>query len=651
MAAFPFRTDEGAAKFYAKRSETLEKVLQEGPDNLATLMPRIMEDFLCNPTDDPFQFICNWYARKEYDYDMRLFHVGNEEDGKTIKEMSLFAGNIMRKVSFEDIRNTPALRKEFAKKIGDGLLHLLEQAATPMLPEESEAAANNLAAAFDVADNAADPVFSAPSSDASETSGNELSTADQVESDSELAKNASKRKVSFGGGIQADFSGGEMTANAGMLLIKKFCKEMKLDLCMHQIFKLTDQRKRQNVAHPYSDMIIQIIYTTIAGFYTDASAKAVVNDPTFKAILNGAKAASQPSICRMFQNMDQKAVDSLNDVLKAMREIVYALSLPSVVVFDIDTTHVDTYGHQEKAAYCTHYQSVGFHPQVMFDALTRDPIKAELRPGSEYCSKPAADFLRPVFEEYREKYPSVRIILRADSGYAAPEVYELCEEFGVEYLIRLKDNPVLRSTFKTVEAEMAFKMTEDVLKPYLLATEGTYQAKSWMTPRRVIGALDKKSGMFLADWMFIVTNVTPDQLSSYKVVETYRGRGIAETFIGECKRSFGILHVSSESFLANSARFLVHIIAYAVYNWFSRLAGKDLFGKYRSETIRDILLRIPAKVTVSSRYTTFHMAGNYQSKDLFFGVYDNIDRVVAELKAALANHQGELMMYASKLAA
>ncbi len=651
MAVFPFRTDEAAAQFCAKHSKALEKVFQEGPNNLAALMPEIMEDFLRNPADDPFQFICNWYARKEYDYDMRLFCVGNEKDSKTIEKMKLFAGNIMREVSFEDIRSNPVLRKEFARKIGDGLLHLLTQAATPMLPEESEAAANNLAVAFDMAGNEADPVFSTASSEASNTSGNDSSIAGQVETGSEQAKNNSKRKVSFGGGIQADFSGGEMTANAGMLLIKKFCKEMKLDLCIHQIFKLEDQRRRQNVAHPYSDMIIQIIYTTIAGFYTDASAKTVTNDPVFKAILNSAKAASQPSICRMFQKMDQKAVDSLNDVLKAMREIVYALSLPSLVVFDIDTTHVDTFGHQEDAAYCTHYQSVGFHPQVMFDALTRDPIKAELRPGSEYCSKHAADFLRPVFEEYREKYPSVRIILRADSGYAAPEVYELCEEFGVEYIIRLKDNPVLRSTFKTVEAEMAFKITEDSLQPYLLAAEETYGAKSWNTSRRVIGALDKKSGMFLADWMFIVTNMTPDQLSCYKIVETYRGRGIAETFIGECKRSFGILHVSSESFLANSARFLVHIIAYAVYNWFSRFAGKDLFGKYRSETIRDILLRIPAKATVSSRYTTFHMAGNYQSKDLFFDVYDSIERVAAELKVALANHQGMLMLHVSKNAA
>ena len=650
MADFPFRTVKAEVKYYAKYTNKQEKVLPNGPQNLSALMPKMMEDYLSNPTMDPYQHICNWYLfHPEYDYDMSILRAGNEESGKTIENMKRFVDKAMHTVSLEEIRKNPTLRKAFAKKIGNGLLHLLEQASTPMLPDESEAAASNLASILDIGENTTSDSDQATTSPACLENG--LKLTDCEDSVSEQPQNTSGRKVSFDGRVQAIFNGGEMTANAGLLLIKKFCKEMKLDLCMSQIFKLQDRRKRENVSHPYSDMILQIIYSTIAGFYTDTSANTVVKDPTFKAILNGSRAASQPSICRMFQNMDQKAVDSLNDVLKAMREIVYVLSCPSLVVLDIDTTHVDTYGHQEDAAYCTHYQSVGYHPLVLFDELTRDPIKAELRPGSEYCSKHAVDFLRPVFEEFQEKYPSIRIILRADSGFAAPEVYQLCEEFGVEYIIRLKENNVLRSKFAAVESEMSFKIAEDSLRPCLLAAGSTYKAGSWDTERRVIGAMDKKAGTFLADWIFIVTNITPSQLSTYGVVTTYRGRGVMETFIGECKRSFGILHVSNQSFQANAARFLVHIIAYGIYNWFSRLAGKGIFGSYRSETIRDLLFRIPAKVTTNSRYIIFHMAENHQAKDMFFAVYDGIEHVTAELNDALANYHGVLMLHANNAAA
>jgi hypothetical protein len=36
-----------------------------------------------------------------------------------------------------------------------------------------------------------------------------------------------------------------------------------------------------------------------------------------------------------------------------------------------------------------------------------------------------------------KKYPGAKILLRGDSGFAVPELYELCEEYGIEFVIRL----------------------------------------------------------------------------------------------------------------------------------------------------------------------------------------------------------------------
>ena len=657
MCPFPFKTIEGAEKYSeqfeercrAQFEEDALSVLLQGPHNLEILLPRIMEEYLMHPNGDPYQHICNWYLyHPEYDYDMAILRAGQQEDSTTINEMKTFVDTTIQRLTIQDVIQKPQLKKMLAEKLSSGLLKLLDIAQKPMSFEESEAAARALGLTWDVAENANPPFemeIATQDSLGISSSGTEKDSKNTEETETE--EENGKRKVSFDGRVQAVFNGGEMTANSGLLLIKKFCRDMHLDLCFHSVLKIIDSRKKESVTHPYQDIILQIIYTTIAGFYTDDSAKAIASDPTFRILLEKDRVASQPSICRMFQSMDEAAAESLNDVLKAMREIVYVLSCPKVVVFDIDTTHVDTYGHQEDAAYCTHYQSVGYHPLVLFDAITRDPIKAELRPGSEYCSKHASDFLRPVFEEFQEKYPSIRIILRGDSGFAAPEVYDLCEEFGVEYIIRLKENPVLREKFAVVEAEMTYKIQENGISAHCITAENTYKAQSWSCERRVIGAQDKKAGTFIADWIFIVTNFAPGNLSTDNVLLAYRGRGIMETFIGECKRSFGILHVSSMSFNANAARFLVHIIAYAIYNWFSRLAGDELFGSIRSETIRSILFRIPAKVTHNARYTVFHMAENCQYSDLFFAVYDRINSVKSKLNAALEKHQGKLMVDAA----
>ena len=38
----------------------------------------------------------------------------------------------------------------------------------------------------------------------------------------------------------------------------------------------------------------------------------------------------------------------------------------------------------------------------------------------------------------------IRILLRGDSGFATPDLYKQCEENGTSYVIRLKENGILR---------------------------------------------------------------------------------------------------------------------------------------------------------------------------------------------------------------
>lgn len=54
------------------------------------------------------------------------------------------------------------------------------------------------------------------------------------------------------------------------------------------------------------------------------------------------------------------------------------------------------------------------------------------------------DFLQPILDEYLNDYPAIRILLRGDSGFATPDLYKQCEENGTSYVIRLKENGILR---------------------------------------------------------------------------------------------------------------------------------------------------------------------------------------------------------------
>lgn len=72
------------------------------------------------------------------------------------------------------------------------------------------------------------------------------------------------------------------------------------------------------------------------------------------------------------------------------------------MIFDLDSTHSDTFGNQEMTDYNAHYQTNGYHPLITFDGLTGYFLKAELRSGDVYASKGVAAFTCQLFDHYHQ---------------------------------------------------------------------------------------------------------------------------------------------------------------------------------------------------------------------------------------------------------
>ena len=52
--------------------------------------------------------------------------------------------------------------------------------------------------------------------------------------------------------------------------------------------------------------------------------------------------------------------------------------------------------------------------------------------------------MQPVLDEYLHDYPEIPILLRGDSVFSTPDLYKQREENGTSYVIRLKENGILR---------------------------------------------------------------------------------------------------------------------------------------------------------------------------------------------------------------
>ena len=182
----------------------------------------------------------------------------------------------------------------------------------------------------------------------------------------------------------------------------------------------------------------------IAGYFEDDASDELTNDPVFKSVLEKDALASQPTVSRFFNRMDEDTLNQFLAIARVLRRKIYSIQMLQAVILDLDSTLLDAYGKQEGRAFNFHYRSNGYHPLVCYDGMTGDLIKIQLRDGTQYSCTGVVDFLQLILDEYLNDYPTIQILLRGDSGFATPDLYKQCEENGTSYVIRLKGNKILR---------------------------------------------------------------------------------------------------------------------------------------------------------------------------------------------------------------
>jgi len=162
------------------------------------------------------------------------------------------------------------------------------------------------------------------------------------------------------------------------------------------------------------------------------------------AILDKDTLASQPTLSRFFNRMDEDTLAQFNLIIRELRKVIYSIKKPEFMLFNIDSTLLDTYGNQKGEGFNYHYQAHGYHPLPCYDGLTGDLLKAELRDGTQYCGKDAGLFMKSLLDEFIGDFPDIPLYLRGDSGFALLDLYGVLEGKDCKYAIRLKENAKLR---------------------------------------------------------------------------------------------------------------------------------------------------------------------------------------------------------------
>ena len=219
--------------------------------------------------------------------------------------------------------------------------------------------------------------------------------------------------------IVIEVSSAQVSSDAGLLPIRQF--DQKLQLTAQFAAALTDRRR--DPTHSFLEMTRMRVYGILAGYEDQNDHDLLRSDPVFKLLADrspdAASLASQPTLSRFENAIDTRSLLRLEEVFFAQFIASFA-EPPQRLTLDVDTFDDPTHGEQQLTFFHGYYEQYQYLARVVTCAETDQVVMVALLHGTAAPTLGAADDLHRLVRRLRAVWPDVQILLRADSGFAAP---------------------------------------------------------------------------------------------------------------------------------------------------------------------------------------------------------------------------------------
>jgi len=432
-----------------------------------------------------------------------------------------------------------------------------------------------------------------------------------------------------GRSVVAGFDGGNITSNAGALLLGQV--DCGLGLVRRFAECFIDRRDPRYVEHQVATLVGQRIFGLALGYEDLNDHDELRKDPTFTA-LAGKLAPTLRSDCEALAgkstlnrlehtpkrhgakyhkiDCDGAKVDALLvDLFLEAHE-----RAPREIVLDLDNTDIPLFGMQEGRFFHGYYDEYCYLPLYVF--CGRHLLLARQRQANVAGADGAVEEMARMVAQIRRRWPRVRIILRADSGFSNEPLMAWCELSRVDYAFGLARNPRLQAALAE-EMAAAKRLCEASGKPARVFRDFRYETlDSWSRERRVVGKAEHTGDG--ANPRFVVTSLERTRFDARALYEDfYCARGEAENRIGEQFELFAD-RASSATMAANQLRLWFSAFAYVLVDALRRVGLRHTqFADAAVATIRLKLLKLGAQVRTSVRRIHFAIASGCPNKDEF----------------------------------
>jgi hypothetical protein len=452
--------------------------------------------------------------------------------------------------------------------------------------------------------------------------------------------------------VAADFSGGEVSSDAGALLLREVAEGSSILRRFADCF--VDYRNADLIEHSVLELVAQRTYAVALGYEDVNDHDELRRDPLLATLVGktdptgknrkrksdrGNPLAGKSTINRLELADPEKAAQHRYHKIVCESESIDRFFVdvyldahktpPKEIVLDFDATDDPLHGHQEGRFFHGYYGCYCYLPLYVFagDHL----LLARLRPSDIDASAGTLEELSRIVAQIRGRWPKVRIIVRGDSGFARNDTMTWCENNGVNYIFGLQRNPRLCKAIERQlkKSQRRYHQTKKASRRFRDFRYRTLE--SWDRSRRVVG---KAEYLGKENPRFVVTSLTKAEYGARALYEDlYCARGDMENRIKEQQLSLFSDRTSSSWFRANQLRLWFSSVAYVLLNELRRLGLKGTeLERAQCWTIRNKLLKVGALVTISVRRVWVRYASGYPYKVLFACILANLQRAYQPIR-------------------
>ena len=445
--------------------------------------------------------------------------------------------------------------------------------------------------------------------------------------------------------VAADFSGGTLSSDGGVLLLRQVDINLGLTQCLAQCFR--DSRQPVYVDHSVRQLLAQRLCGLALGYEDLNDHERLRLDPLLAAACEKRDPLGQDRFNPAHRGVALAGASTLNRLelsnnkstrghklshdpsrIEAVLLQMGVCCLPKhtrEIVVDLDAMGHRLHGMQEGRHYRAYYDEYCYLPLYVF--VGDFPLWAQLRTSDQDGADGVVAALEKIVAALRQRCRRARIIVRGDSGFCRDAIMAWCESHDVYYCLGLGKNSVLTERLRPALANAQARWCLSGAASVREFAEFEYRtAESWSRPRRVIGKAEVTAQG--PNPRFIVTNLpargfkgeedktrfTPARLYE----ELYCARGEMENKLKQQTLDLRADRMSTHYLASNQLRLWLATLAYLLLERMRSLglAGTEL-AHATVGSVRLKLLKVAGQVRVSVRRVYVQLSSAYPLQPLF----------------------------------